>query len=256
MNPNEPLPYDPAAMTPFGPASKLDPNPNEVNIPKIDPEELATKIDFACLKPTASIWDIKDACALVEKHNMRSICVAPINVSFAADHAESVSVAVGYPHGTNLRMIKLHEGRIAIEQGARELDIVLNYGRYLGGDREILTGEGGELPLLVDLCHSRNAVLKIILEAVYWDSHQLSEIAHKAAREGVDYVKTGTGYANQDMTHPGNVKLLVEATKGTRCGVKAAGGIHTYGQACHLLACGASIVGTSHISVLDPGAKQ
>ncbi len=210
------------------------------------PQQIAAALDLAVLKPTATADDVRDACALANKHNIVSVCVAPCHVKLAASIHDNVSTVIGFPHGNGLWNAKLVEAAKAIDNGAKELDVVVNYGRYLDGDR-ITIGE--ELWALVGL--HPDVRVKAILESCYYTPAQLLDAAKICVNFGVDWLKTSTGFGREGAT-PGAVAILLKAAEGTSVEVKASGGVKTYADASTYLTMGCTRLGSSRYSELLP----
>ncbi len=209
-------------------------------------EEIAAALDLAVLKPTATSSDVARACALANKHKIKSVCVSPIFVSLAANLFDNVSCVIGFPNGYSTPNAKLFEAVTAICDGAKELDIVINYGRFLDGDCRPLFSELG---LLMEGAHRDRILVKAILETTHYATTQITEACRICVDFGVDFVKTSTGFAG-DAT-PEAVAAMVKAVNG-KCGVKASGGIKTYEDACRYLDLGATRLGSSKFLELLP----
>ena len=118
-------------------------------------EQIAAALDLAVLKPTAATGDVIAAARLVKEENLASVCVAPCNVRLAKQYTNRVCAVIGFPHGTTTPEVKEYEARQAIDNGAIELDVVCNYGRFLDGmcslDNRSTLGIRG----VVSLAHDR-----------------------------------------------------------------------------------------------------
>ena len=202
-------------------------------------EQIASALDYAVLSPLATVEDIQFGCAFANKHSLRSICVAPVNIRWAAKDFDNVSTVISYPHGNADPFTKYQEAMNAIEAGAKELDVVINYGRYLGGEQTIINQE------LHDLCldaEGHEVVVKAILETCHFTTRQIYDACQRCVHEGVDYVKTSTGTFGGASI--GAVTTMIDAVNG-QCGVKASGGINSYGAARTFLDLGCTRLGSS-----------
>ena len=211
-------------------------------------EQIAAILDLAVLKPTATQQDIKDACALANKHGIRSVCVAPCNVKLAASLFGNVSAVVGFPHGTSEPAVKYLEATTAMRDGARELDMVLNYGRFLGGDPSPVIAE---LAVVVSAAHQVGVTVKAILETCYHTPAQIREMCRICVNCGTDFVKTSTGFGQEGATF-GTVQIMLDAVDGSGVQVKASGGIHHYAQVARYLDLGCTRIGASNFNELLP----
>jgi deoxyribose-phosphate aldolase len=209
------------------------------------PAQIAAALDLAVLNPQATSVDVLTACAFANKHNIKSVCVAPCRVELAADLFDNVSTVIDFPHGNGLA--KDCEAYQAIELGARELDVVINYGAYLDGDKKAVTDE---LNVITKLAHHYSVLVKAILESCYYTRHELADVCKLCVDCGVDFVKTSTGFAHGGAS-PEAVEIMVKAVNG-RCGVKASGGIDTYAKAAKYLDLGCTRLGSSKYLELLP----
>ena len=128
-------------------------------------EQIANALDLAVLKPAATADDVERACALANKHKIKSVCVAPVYVRRAADCFHNISSVIGFPHGNSTPDAKYYEAVAAMRDGAKELDVVVNYGRFLDGDRAPLLTE---LSLICDSAHREGVLIKSIMETCFY----------------------------------------------------------------------------------------
>ncbi len=211
-------------------------------------DEIATHLDLAVLKPTATQDDVKTACTLAHRHKIASVCVPLVYTPLACSLFNNVSTVIGFPHGNTAPSIKMLEAEIALRYGVKELDAVVNYGRFLDGDVAIVTEE---IANLVGLTYQYNALLKIIFETCYYTTSQLQHLCRICIQLNVPFIKTSTGYAAQGAT-PETVKLMCEMTEATGTLVKASGGIKTYQDACMYLDLGCKRLGAGNFFRLLP----
>lgn len=210
-------------------------------------QQIAAALDLAVLKPTATRDDVIRAAELVEAHGIASICVAPCNIAVARKYTRRVCAVIGFPHGNTLVEVKRHEAARAIDYGAVELDVVMNYGRFLENHWSII---GSELRPIIADAHSCGLSVKVILETCYYTPAQIVEACKIAVGCGADWVKTSTGFAGGGAT-PGVVQLMLDTVKG-RAQVKASGGIKTYADAARYLDMGCTRLGSSRFEELLP----
>ncbi len=211
-------------------------------------EQIAAALDLAVLKPIATLEDVERACALANKHRIKSVCVAPVYVRWAVDLFDNVSSVIGFPHGNSTPDAKYYEAIAAMRDGAKELDVVVNYGRFLDGDQvPLLT----ELTMICDAAHRDGVLVKAILETVHYAPMQLTEAAELAIARGVDFLKTSTGFAPDGNATVGVVSLLKQVAAG-RVQIKASGGINSYERAAEFLDLGCTRLGSSKFHELLP----
>ena len=210
--------------------------------PPPDRARLAAMIDHTLLKPEATAGQVAALCAEGLALGVAAVCVSPRWVAHAVAHAEGLPVAavVGFPSGAHRPEVKAREAALAREEGAAELDVVLDLGAALGGDRGAVEAELAA----VRAAAPRPALLKVIVESALLDAPQLAEACRVAEATGADFVKTSTGFHPAGGATVGAVRAMAEQVGG-RLGVKASGGIRTSEQALALVAAGATRLGLS-----------
>lgn len=211
---------------------------------ELSAEQLAAMIDHTLLKPEATPDMVAVLCDEAREYGFASVCVNPTYVAQCATALQGSNVpvcaVVGFPLGATMADVKAYEARRAIEDGAREIDMVINVGALRAG---LLAQVRDDIAAVVEVCHSRGALCKVIIEAVLLTDEQKAQACLIAVDAGADFVKTSTGFAAGGAT-PHDVGLM-RATVGPRAGVKAAGGIRTYGNALAMVAAGANRIGAS-----------
>jgi len=199
--------------------------------------ELSAMIDQSALHPTMGIKDLEEHCLTARKWRTASVCVKPCDVERAVALMQGsgipVGCVVGFPAGNSTIEVKSYEAGTAIAQGAKEIDMVINIGRALDGDWDYLRREIREV---TRTCHDGGAIIKVIFETAYVSREEdISMLCHICTEEGVDFVKTSTGYGFVKQAD-GSSKAIgatLEAVRimrresGSGVGVKAAGGIRT-----------------------------
>jgi len=211
------------------------------------PQMIARALDLAVLKPEATTEEVHEAARLVAREGIRSVCVAPCNVKVARKITDRVCAVVGFPHGTSVPAVKLHEAAMAVGHGAAEIDVVINYGRFLEGHPRPVREE---LSYIVNMVCRFGVVVKAILETCHYTDQQIRDACRLCVDCGVDYVKTSTGFGPAGATVEA-VGIMVEAVKG-RAEVKASGGIKTYADAARYLDLGCTRIGASVFEELLP----
>lgn len=205
------------------------------------PTEIANALDYAVLKPTATIEDIRDGCTFANKLGLKSICVAPVNVELAAKLHDNVCSVIAFPYGNMSPGVKYMEAVRAMVDGARELDVVINYGRYLGGDTPIVEED---LRDICDRARAQGVIVKAILESCYYTTPQLQDACRRCIDAGVHFIKTSTGFGSAATV--GDVAIMLWAVEGTDVQVKASGGIKTYTDVKKYLNMGCTRIGSSY----------
>jgi deoxyribose-phosphate aldolase len=207
-------------------------------------DELAALIDHSLLRPDATRDDIGRLCAEARQHGFGVVCVAPCWVEMAArtlgDATTRVASVIGFPHGDTLAEAKAHEARLALQRGARELDMVMAICALKSGDGDAVLRD---IAAVVAVARAQRAPVKVILETALLTEAEKVLACRLAEEAGADFVKTSTGFGPGGAT-AADVALL-RRTVGSRLGVKASGGIRTLADALTMLRAGASRLGTS-----------
>jgi deoxyribose-phosphate aldolase len=201
--------------------------------------QIAKTIDHAVLKPASTVDDLVSACHMCKAYDVACLCVRPTDVAVAAAELTGsevvVAAVVGFPHGAHRTEVKALEAQLAIEDGATELDMVMNIGMFLSGDYDLVSRD---IAAVVAVAKCRNVAVKVILETCYLSPEQIAQACLLARGAGADYVKTSTGFAEGAAT-PEAVAIMMK-TVGDCMKVKASGGIRSLDallgyldQGCH-----------------------
>ncbi len=221
---------------------------------------VARAIDHAVLKPQYADRDLEAQAAMCVARGVGCLCVRPVDVAAAkrlvAESPVAVASVVGFPHGSHRTEAKVNEARLAIDDGACELDMVMAIGRLLSGDD---TAVYDDIAAVVAAARPHRVLVKVILETCYLAPEQIVAACQLAERAGAGFVKTSTGFGvNPDGptgATPNAVRIMLE-TVGGRLGVKAAGGIRTWGEAVMYLAMGCQRLGVGDAAaILDGGSS-
>jgi deoxyribose-phosphate aldolase len=210
-------------------------------------EQIAAALDLAVLKPTATAADVRAACALAVARKIKAVCVAPTWVPMASDLYSNVCAVIAFPHGNTLPEAKYAEAVAAMDCGAKELDVVVNYGRFLDDGNP---SNFWEIAAIVKAARPRGVLVKALLEISHYTPDQIREACRLCVAAGVDFVKTSTGFGPGGAT-PEAVKTMLEAVDG-QAQVKASGGIKTYADATMYLDLGCTRLGASTYRGLLP----
>jgi deoxyribose-phosphate aldolase len=218
--------------------------------------QVAKTIDHAALKPFMTDKDIIAACAVGKKYGVASVCVRPSDVALAAKELAGSGVdpsaVIGFPHGANRPEVKALEARLAIEDGAKELDMVLNVGKFHTGDyawvqRDIEC-------VVAEARKHRGVLVKVIFETCWMTPEQIAKACEIAKAAGADYVKTSTGFGDGPAT-PEAVQVMIE-TVGQSMGIKPSGGIRNYETACKYLDMGVQRLGVAATEAVLEAAPE
>ncbi len=205
---------------------------------------LAGMLDHTLLKPDATEAQVLALAAEAADHRFACAMVNPFWVPAAAGALAGTGVrvgtVVGFPLGASLPGTKRAEARDALLAGALDLDMVMNIGAFRSGFFwEVLADIRG----LVEIAHGEGAILKVILETALLNREQKRAAAALVLEAGADFVKTSTGFSTGGATAE-DVRLL-RSVAGSRCGVKASGGIRTLKDAMEMASAGANRIGAS-----------
>ncbi len=211
----------------------------------MNPEKLARYIDHTLLKPNISKGQIDKLCEEALEYNFASVCIPPYYVSRAFNKLESsesvkVCTVIGFPLGYDSTSSKIESIKKAIEQGADELDAVINVPAIKDGDWKSVKYD---LETMSSVVKRNNKLLKIIFETCYLTNHQIEELAKACLEFEVDFLKTSTGFGTGGATVE-HVELMKKIA-GNKAEVKASGGIRTHEDAMKMIAAGATRIGAS-----------
>ena len=199
-------------------------------------------IDHTNLSKVATANDIIKLCEEAKKYHFASVCVNPGFVPLAAKMLKGTDVkvctVVGFPLGATLPESKAYEAKLAIENGATEVDMVLNDSMAKEHDYDYIAKE---VALVKKACG--DVLLKVILETCLLTDDEIVECSKASVKGGADYVKTSTGFSKGGATTHA-VELMRKAV-GPNIGVKASGGIHSREEAMDMINAGASRIGAS-----------
>ncbi|MFP4005740.1 MAG: deoxyribose-phosphate aldolase [Candidatus Hadarchaeia archaeon] len=208
----------------------------------ISPDEMASKIDHTELSPAATRNDLEKLCEEAKNYNFRSVTISPYYTQFCAKKLEDVDVlinpTIGFPLGQNKSEIKSIEAEMATEDGADELDMVMNVGAFREGKYDLVKSEIKEV-----VSAASGKPVKVIIESGYLTYEEISKASKIIRDAGADYVKNSTGFGPYGANIPHICQI--KETIGEDLGIKAAGGIGNFRDALKLVAAGADVIGTS-----------
>jgi deoxyribose-phosphate aldolase len=216
---------------------------------------IAAYIDHTLLKPEATAAEVDKLCDEARKNHFASVCVNGTWVRRCAEILSGSGVAVccvaGFPLGASAPEVKAYEARRAIEDGACEVDMVLNVGAMKSGDHEFVRRD---IAGVADVCHKLGAKLKVILETALLTDTEKTKACELAQLAGADFVKTSTGFSKGGAT-AADVALMRRAV-GPTMGVKASGGIRDQKDAQTMIAAGATRLGASASVAIVQGGRS
>jgi deoxyribose-phosphate aldolase len=211
----------------------------ELGLPLFSPTDILKMVDLTCLTQTASESDIIALCESGINAEVAGICINPIHVGVArqtidrlsVDHKPKVVTVVGFPLSQNVLPVKLLETKIALADGADEIDLVLNVGAFLEGNHEVCRSK---IEAVSELVKNSQKMLKVILESGVIGGHDsVKEASLLALASGADFIKTSTGMMSEGASVEA-VRAMSEAIKESglkKVGLKVSGGIRTEADA-------------------------
>ncbi len=213
--------------------------------------DVARMIDHSLLQQTLTDADLEQGCRLARQYEAASVCIKPYAVRLAAGILAGSSVAVGttvgFPHGGHLTAIKVDEAERALDDGAAELDMVVNIGKVLGQDWDYVAAD---VRAVVEAAHRRKALVKVIFENCFLKDEHKERLCRICGEVGADFVKTSTGYGDGGATDD-DLRLMRRCSP-PHVQVKAAGGVRTLDRLLAVRALGVTRVGaTATRAILD-----
>lgn len=205
---------------------------------------VAKMIDHTLLKPDATQEEIEQLIKEAKQYDFAAVCINASWVQLAAQQLKETEIevctVVGFPLGATTTSVKKYEAEEALENGANEIDMVMNIGALKSGNDELVQAEIETIAILV---HRYNGLLKVILETSLLSDEQIERACQLAVAAGTDYVKTSTGFNGDGATV--EAVSLMRRTVGEKVGVKASGGIRTKDDLQRMIVAGANRVGAS-----------
>jgi deoxyribose-phosphate aldolase len=218
--------------------------------------DIARLIDHTLLKPDATQAQVAQLCHEARQYSFAAVCVNPTHVRLCTDLLKGSDVAVctvvGFPLGATPPEVKAYEAQQAIDDGATEVDMVINVGALKGGEFDLVERD---IAMVARTSHNGAALCKVIIEAALLTEPEKVKACELAKKAGADYVKTSTGFG------PGGATVadvaLMRGVVGPKMGVKAAGGIRTFEDAKGMVEAGATRIGASAgIKIVQEAEKR
>ena len=224
-------------------------------------------IDHSILHPTLTDEDLRRECEVAKKYDVASVCVKPYAVKQAAQLLKGsevlVGCVIGFPAGNSAIEVKVFEAEVACNDGAVEIDMVINIGKALQRDWDYIEKEIGAV---TQKCHENGAIVKVIFETDYVTREEdIAKLCEICTKVGADYVKTSTGFGfvkdkNGKYFYTGatipNLELMKKSV-GPGVKVKAAGGVRTLDGLLAVQKAGCSRCGaTATIAILEEAKKR
>lgn len=228
--------------------------------------QLAKMIDHSLLHPTMTDADVLAGLKIARENNVATACVKPYHIPLATQELAGTDVQVcpviGFPHGNSTTEIKVQEATAAAQAGGREIDMVVNIGKVLGGDWEYVTQEIDQINRAVV---RHGGLLKVIFENDYLKPEHIIRLCEICTNLEVAFVKTSTGYgfvkqADGSYNYRGatvsDLKLMRQHS-GSKVQIKAAGGVRTLDDLLHVMSLGVTRIGaTATVAILEEAKKR
>lgn len=206
--------------------------------------KLSKYIDHTLLKPESTEEQVNQIIKEAKDNDFASVMINPYWVKHTHEQLKDTDVhtatVIGFPLGANTTDIKVAEAKKAMEDGADELDMVLNIGELKGNNLDAVESD---IVAVVEAGHAQNKIVKVIIETSLLNDNEKVIATKLVMKAGADFVKTSTGFSTAGAKVE-DVKLL-KKTVGDAIGVKASGGIHSKAEAMSMIAAGATRLGTS-----------
>ncbi|OZC88886.1 deoxyribose-phosphate aldolase [Rhodococcus sp. 06-412-2C] len=219
----------------------------------ISPAQLALYIDHTLLKPEATAADVAATVADAARLGTYSVCVSPSMLPLEVPAGSNLKVAVvcGFPSGKHATEVKAAEARLAVSNGADEIDMVIDIGAAKEGRFDAIEADIAAVRAAVE----RPAVLKVIIESAALTDDEIVGACRAAVAADADFVKTSTGFHPAGGASVHAVALMSDSVQG-KLGVKASGGIRSYDDAVAMIAAGATRLGVSGSEAVLSGAAN
>src|SRR5262245_46279658 len=206
--------------------------------------DIAKMLDHSLLQQVLTDAELERGCQTARELNVASVCIKPYAVRLAAHILKGSSVAVGtvvgFPHGGHLTKVKVAEAEAAMDDGATELDMVVNIGKVLSKDWPYVTAD---VRAVVEAAHRRGALVKVIFENCFLQDEHKERLCRICGEVRADFVKTSTGYGDGGATDE-DLRLMRSCAP-PHVQVKAAGGVRTLDRLLGVRAIGVTRVGAT-----------
>jgi deoxyribose-phosphate aldolase len=226
---------------------------------------LAKMIDHSLLHPTMTDAEILKGCDLSRRYDVATVCIKPYAVAMCKEALAGSDVGIcsviGFPHGNSTTAIKVAETEQAIQDGATEIDMVINIGKALGGDWDFVAAD---IDAVNRACVAQGALLKVIFETDYLRDEHIVRLCRMCSELRVAFVKTSTGYGfvkqpGGDYNYKGatdHVLVLMRQYAAPEVQIKAAGGVRTLDDLLRVRGLGVTRIGATATEAMLEDAKR
>lgn len=209
----------------------------------MDREKILAAVDHTLLHPESTWAEIKELCDDAVKYRTASVCIPPSFVKAAKEYLGdrmAVCTVIGFPNGYNTTSVKVFETKTAVEEGADEIDMVINIGDLKAGEEEKVLGE---IRAVKQACGGK--ILKVIIETCLLTKEEKITMCRLVTEAGADFIKTSTGFSSAGATFEDIALFAAHVGKDVK--IKAAGGISSLEDAEQFMELGAERLGTSRV---------
>lgn len=207
-------------------------------------ENFAKYFDHTLLKPDATEDEVRKIIAEAKEYRFASVCINPYWVKLTANELQGTGVTtctvIGFPLGATTTVSKVAETAQALQDGATEVDMVINIGELIAGHDQAVQED---IQNVARAAHAGDAKLKVIIETSLLTDEQKAKACELAVAGGTDFVKTSTGFSTGGAN--AHDVAIMRKTVGAEIGVKASGGIHSLADARAVIDAGANRIGAS-----------
>jgi deoxyribose-phosphate aldolase len=217
--------------------------------------DIAKMIDHSLLNPALTVPELEEGCQLALRYDVASVCILPYYLArcaqILAGSTVQPSTTIGFPHGGHTTAVKLAEVMQALQDGAAELDMVINISQARTGNWNYVAAE---IRQLTDAIHTADAKIKVIFENAYLEDAAKTRLCEICGEIGVDWVKTSTGYASTGATLTDLTLMRRHSPPSVQ--VKAAGGIRALDALLEVRALGITRVGATRTAEMLNDCRQ
>ncbi len=217
-------------------------------------QQVAKTIDHAVLKPEQTLADLEANAKMCIENNVFSMCVKPCDIKAAKELLKGsgvkVSCVLSFPHGADSTSVKAFQAQQAIGDGADEIDMVMNIGRFLSGEYAYVLED---IKAVVEVAHQHNIIVKVIQESGHLTPTQIAKACELSYQAGADFVKTSTGFG-PGGAKPEYVDVMLK-TVGGKMKIKPSGGIRDWETAVAFLEQGADRLGIGSTEAVLKGER-
>lgn len=218
--------------------------------------QVAKMLDHSLLQPVLTDQEMEKGCQLALEYGVASVCIKPYYLRRCAEILKGSDVlpstVIGFPHGGHLTKIKVAEAQAALDDGGKELDMVVNVGKVLTGDWSYVLDD---VRAVVEVAHRGGAIVKVIFENCFLQDSHKETLCRLCGEAKADFVKTSTGYGDGGATDAD--LTLMRRCSPPQVQVKAAGGVRTFDRLLAVRAMGVTRVGaTASKAILDEARQR